>query len=107
MMDINESVLIELSQENESQLIGKLIEFPEMISKCCSTLEPQNISNYLSELSANFHSYYAKTRVIDTSNENVTEARIYLINAIRIVIRNGLQKNSALAVANGIMVNEI
>ena len=55
-----------------------------------SPVEPQNISNYLSELSASFHSYYAKNRVIDLSNENITKARIYLINAIRIVIRNGL-----------------
>ena len=74
----------------ESQLISKLLKFPEVIKKCSDTLEPQNISNYLTELSSTFHSYYAKERVIDSDNKDLTDARIYLVNAIRIVIRNGL-----------------
>ena len=42
-------------------------------------------------LSSSFHSYYAKERVIDSDNKILTEARIYLVNATRIVIRNGLK----------------
>ena len=87
---ISNKVLNKLSNELESQIISKLLEFPEMIKKCLVTLEPQNISNYLTELSSVFHSYYAKERVIDSSDISLSEARIYLINAIRIVIRNGL-----------------
>ena len=49
------------------------------------------ISNYLTELSSTFHSYYAKERVLDLGNQELTHARIYLINSIRIVIRNGLE----------------
>ena len=84
-------VLSELTSELESQIIGKLLKFPELVKKTADTLEPQNISNYLSELSSSFHSYYAKERVIGLENTKLTEARIYLINSIRIVIRNGLQ----------------
>ena len=36
------------------------------------------------------HSYYAKERVVDIDNLSLSEARLYLINSIRIVIRNGL-----------------
>jgi len=87
---VDSSVLNKLNNELESQIIGKLLEVPEVISKSFDTLEPQNISNYLAELSSTFHSYYAKERVIDVDNEILTKARIYLVNSIRIVLRNGL-----------------
>tara|TARA_Y100001936_G_scaffold69420_1_gene68418 strand:+ start:18 stop:1649 length:1632 start_codon:yes stop_codon:yes gene_type:complete len=89
--ELDISILSELRTDLESQIIGKLLSFPELINKSSDTLEPQNISNYLMELSSNFHSYYAKERVIGLENKKLTEARIYLINSIRIVIRNGLQ----------------
>ena len=88
---IDESCLEHLKLDIETQLINKLLTFPEVIRKSSLTLEPQNISNYLAELSSSFHSYYAKERVIDLENKTLTEARVYLINATRIVIRNGLK----------------
>ena len=88
---IDESCLEHLKLDIETQLINKLLTFPDVIRKSRHTLEPQNISNYLAELSSSFHSYYAKERVIDSENKTLTEARVYLINATRIVIRNGLK----------------
>ena len=88
---IDESSLEHLKLDIETQLINKLLIFPDIIRKSSLTLEPQNISNYLAELSSSFHSYYAKERVIDLENKTLTEARIYLVNAARIVIRNGLK----------------
>lgn len=88
---IDESSLEHLKLDIETQLINKLLTFSEVIRKSSQTLEPQNISNYLAELSSSFHSYYAKERVIDSDNKILTEARIYLVNATRIVIRNGLK----------------
>ena len=87
---IDESCLEHLKLDIETQLINKLLTFPDVIRRSRHTLEPQNISNYLAELSSSFHSYYAKERVIDLENKTLTEARVYLINAARIVIRNGL-----------------
>ena len=89
--EIDTVVLEKLTADSESQIIAKLIEFPEVIQKCLQSLEPQNISNYLSELASLLHSYYAKTRVIDDNNKTLTYARLYLINATRIVLRNGLE----------------
>ncbi len=88
---IDESSLEHLKLDIETQLINKLLTFPEVIRKSSITLEPQNISNYLAELSSSFHSYYAKERVIDSDNKTLTDARIYLVNATRIVIKNGLK----------------
>jgi len=88
---IDESSLEHLKLDIETQLTNKLLTFPEVIRKSSITLEPQNISNYLAELSSSFHSYYAKERVIDSDNKTLTDARIYLVNATRIVIKNGLK----------------
>jgi arginyl-tRNA synthetase len=90
LKDINIDVLNELTSEQESKIISKLLEFPNIVKKCIDTLEPQNISNYLTELSSALHSYYAKERVVDLTNPSLSEARLYLIDSIRIVIRNGL-----------------
>ena len=87
---INIDTLKQLTADQEMQIISKLLEFPEMIKKCTITFEPQNISNYLTELASILHSYYAKERVVDSENPSLSDARIYLINAVRIVIRNGL-----------------
>jgi arginyl-tRNA synthetase len=51
--------------------------------------EPHRISMYLMELVGMFHSYYGKHRVI-TENQDMTRARMFLINGIRRVLRNGL-----------------
>jgi len=90
LKDINIDILNELTSEQESKIISKLLEFPNIVKKCIDTLEPQNISNYLTELSSALHSYYAKERVVDLANPSLSEARLYLIDSIRIVIRNGL-----------------
>ena len=87
---ININVLDQLTNEQETKMISKLLRFPNIIKKCIITLEPQNISNYLSELASMLHSYYAKERVVDPKNSSLSDARIYLINAVRIVIKNGL-----------------
>ena len=79
-----------LIEEQEVQMITKLMYFPELVSNVSETLEPQMVANYLNELAAMFHSYYAKYKVIDVDNEDLTSARIYLSNCVKIVIKNGL-----------------
>ena len=65
------------------------MEFPLIIKNTFDTLEPQGIANYLQNLAGQFHRYYANTRII-TNDHNVTAARLVLVNAIKIVISNGL-----------------
>ena len=66
------------------------MHFPELVKNVSETLEPQMVANYLNELASMFHSYYAKHKVIDPGNKNLTSARICLSNCVRIIIRNGL-----------------
>ena len=73
----------------EISLIKSLLEFPNIIQKAFVTLEPQNIANYLQNLAAMFHKYYAKERVV-TEETAKTKSRLILIRALQIVLSNGL-----------------
>ena len=47
------------------------------------------IANYLHDLASLFHKYYAHNRII-TENVELSKARLVLIKATKIVIKNGL-----------------
>jgi arginyl-tRNA synthetase len=78
-----------LDKEIEHQLIQKLSEFPEVIERVHSSLEPQTVANYLHELAMIFHRYYAQEKVV-TDDKELTAARLILVEATRIVLLNGL-----------------
>ena len=80
---------VECEQKMEKKLIIALLKFQDIIHRSTQKLEAQIISNYLEDLSAMFHKYYAKHRII-SDNKKLTCARIYLIDCIRIVLSNGL-----------------
>ncbi len=47
------------------------------------------LSNYLHDLAALFHKYYANNRILN-ENKELLNARLVLVFAIQIVIKNGL-----------------
>ena len=79
-----------LSNDEEIKLISKILNFEELITKIKSTMEPQTLATFLYEVASMFHKYYAKNRVIN-ENLELSKARIVLINAIAITIKNGLE----------------
>ena len=78
-----------LNLDSEIQLINLLLEFPNIIAKAKDNLEPQTIATYLQSLAGLFHKYYAKERVV-TDDKNKTSARLILVQALQIVLNNGL-----------------
>ena len=79
-----------LNKEDEIKLIYKLINFKDTIAKVRQIMEPQILANYLLELSSMFHKYYSKNRIINENDIELTKARLIFIQAISIVITNGL-----------------
>ena len=67
-----------------------MVRFPEFMDLTFESLEPQNIANYLQELSTRFHKFYSKCRVI-TEDSDLSKARMGLVNAVKIVLGNGLK----------------
>ena len=87
---VKEPSLSLLKHEQEIKLIYLLIEFEELILKLSKNLEPQILTNYLFDLATKFHKYYATCRIVNESEDELTQSRLYLINAIRITLSNGL-----------------
>ncbi len=78
-----------LNEEIENDLMNSMINFPNIIKKSYEKLDPQIISNYLEELASKFHKYYSKCRII-TENKKITHSRLFLVDSLRVVFRNGM-----------------
>ena len=82
--------LTQLREPEELALIKCMEHFPVVVAESAALMEPHRIPFYLAELAALFHSYYNKHRVL-TNERALTVARLYMVSAVRIIIRNGLQ----------------
>ncbi len=78
-----------LTCPEELQLIKHLTDFPKIIQASATSFEPHRLVNYLFDLAALFHKFYTVCRVI-SDDTGLSLARLNLINAVRIVIANGL-----------------
>jgi len=78
-----------LASVQELALIGRLLEYSEVLEEAAREHSPHAIAFYLRELAAEFHSYYKATRIL-VEDERVTRARLALVAAVRQVLRNAL-----------------
>ncbi|MDD4065806.1 MAG: DALR anticodon-binding domain-containing protein, partial [Bacilli bacterium] len=62
----------------------------DVINEAASTREPYKIANYIQQLAQNFHSFYNECRVIDADNLELSGARLSLVKATKIVLKNAL-----------------
>ncbi len=78
-----------LKEKEETELVKILSAFPSIVEKATEELRPHLIANYLHPLAQKFNEYYHKHPILQ-SEKNLRDARILLINAVRHVLRNGL-----------------
>ncbi|MEW6172740.1 MAG: arginine--tRNA ligase [Bacillota bacterium] len=78
-----------LSAEEEKRLIKKLADFPEEVADAALDLAPHRLTGYIYEVAGLFHAFYNVHRVIG-SGEGLEEARLVLVQATGIVLRQGL-----------------
>jgi arginyl-tRNA synthetase len=79
-----------LKLPEEMSLIKQLGLYPEVVENSARFLEPHRLPYYLTQLASTFHNYYNHYRIVQ-DDETLASARVYLIQAIRIVLRNGLE----------------
>ncbi len=79
-----------LREEEEIAIMKKLAQFPDVITGCAKNVEPQPVTGYLQDLAKAFHNYYNHFRVINPDNQQLTQARLRLVVAVKTVIANGL-----------------
>lgn len=85
----SDSDLTLLSHPTEITLIKKMLAFPEAVSQAAHHREPHRVITYLNELASDFTSFYHDCRILG-EEENLTQARTKLADAVAQVLRNGL-----------------
>lgn len=79
-----------LSDESELSLMKCLSEYDKILFASMSERAPYKICNYIQELASLIHGFYAKLRIIDSENVDLTGARLSLIKACSIVLKDAL-----------------
>ncbi|MBD3348775.1 MAG: arginine--tRNA ligase [Candidatus Eisenbacteria bacterium] len=79
-----------IDAEGGRPLILLLSEFPRQVEGAAQAREPHRITTYLRDVSSRFHSYYHDNRIV-TDDPQVTDARLFLSQAVKTVLGNGLR----------------
>jgi arginyl-tRNA synthetase len=87
--DAGDIDLTPLTHESEAELIKKLSEYPDVLASAAESYEPHRITRYVQDLASVFHGFYADCRVVSDEQE-LSLARLSLVDATRIVLANGL-----------------
>ncbi len=91
-----DGLLDRLVLDEEMTLIRILAGFPSLLEDISAALEPHRLTYYLTDLAASFHKYFnLGTKVSDyrivTKDRTTSQARLFLAEAVRIVIACGLE----------------
>ena len=90
--DVLKLVAADLSPLQSPQAMGLMLllaKYPDMLSSAAADFSPHDVTFYLRELSAAYHSYYDAERIL-VNDEQVKKARLALVAATAQVLHNGL-----------------
>ncbi|WP_163655088.1 arginine--tRNA ligase [Listeria sp. PSOL-1] len=80
-----------LNAETEFDLLKVIGEFPDVVAEAADKRAPHRIVRYLNDLAAAFHRFYNTNKVLDQNEQEISKARLGLIQAAQITLKNGLQ----------------
>lgn len=80
-----------LTAEKEEDVLKKVGAFPQVVAEAAKHRTPHRVANYIQDLAAAFHSFYNAEKVLNPDNKELTEARLSLINAVRVTLANALR----------------
>jgi arginyl-tRNA synthetase len=78
-----------LGEPEELALLKELAGYPEMVQRAALDLSPHRVIYYLQDMAGKFHGFYSKHRVLSEDVE-LAQARLSLVDGLRIVFHNGL-----------------
>ncbi len=79
-----------LKEPSELELIKQLIRFSEIVEDIVKDYQVQRLPQYAMDLADSFHKFYEKCQVISKDKE-LTKARLSLIFATKVVLKNTLE----------------
>ena len=78
-----------LQSPQAQALMLQLARYPEMLTAAAQDFAPHDVTFYLRDLAASYHSYYDAERIL-VEDEAVKRARLALVAATAQVLHNGL-----------------
>ncbi|WP_100405757.1 arginine--tRNA ligase [Bacillus solitudinis] len=79
-----------ITTEKEFELLKAIGAFPAVVAEAAEKQLPHRITNYAHELASTLHSFYNAERVVDVNDEPKSKARLALMRATQITIKNAL-----------------
>ena len=79
-----------LGNSEEVQLLQKLIEFPREVESAVADLNPSKIAGHVFNTAKAFNQFYNKHPVLKAESDRFVDARLALIKATAVVLKNGL-----------------
>lgn len=91
------SVLKLLNHKKEMELIKQLVKFEEVVEETAMDYQVQRLPQYALDLAASFHQFYKQCRVLDSKKPELSQARLALVLATKIALKDilGLMAISA------------
>jgi len=86
---LKDADLSALSSPAALNLMLQLAKYPEMLAAAAADIAPHDVTFYLRELAAAYHSYYDSERIL-VDDEALKRARLALVAACAQVLHNGL-----------------
>lgn len=83
-----------LSHACEQDLLKDLADFPAVMAAAAELRQPHRMARYLERLAGSYHRFYDACQVLPADGDPmpaVSQARLWLTEATRIVLANGLQ----------------
>lgn len=82
-----------LSHTRENDLLKALAAFPGVVFAAAELRQPHRVARYLEDLSATYHRFHDECRILPRDSGTIDDlgrARLWLADATRIVLANGL-----------------
>jgi len=82
-----------LTHDREHDLLKALADFPGVVASAADLRHPHRIARYLEDLSGTYHRFYDACRILPRAGgplDEVGRARLWLAEAAKIVLANGL-----------------
>jgi arginyl-tRNA synthetase len=88
-----------LGTDRETELLRDLGDFPAVVASAAELRQPHRVARYLEHLAGGYHRFYDACRVLpragpsaaDNPAPDLSQARLWLAEATRIVLANGLR----------------
>ncbi len=83
-------LLTRLDTAEDLELLKLLEQYPDTVAAAARGFSPHLVSFYLRELAGKLHRYYTVHQVLAAGDAALTAARLRLLQAVAVVVRNGL-----------------